>query len=74
MGFDFIVLAPPSCHLAVASSLSLDMEYLFFSLFQHPSVDGCSTAICDFGALAEGDEHTSFYSTILNHNPSSQFL
>ena len=29
MGFDFIVLAPPSCHLAVASSLSLDVEYLF---------------------------------------------
>ena len=30
MVFDFFVIAPLSYHLAVASSLSLDMEYLFF--------------------------------------------
>ncbi|XP_055288960.1 uncharacterized protein LOC129560765 [Moschus berezovskii] len=45
MGFDFIVIAPASYHLTVAASLSLDMEYLFFfSWFQHPPVNGCSTA------------------------------
>ena len=27
---------------------------------------GYSTASCDFGALVGGDEHTSFYSAILN--------
>ena len=37
----------------------------FFGGFQHPSVNGCSTASCNFGALT-GDEHTSFYSAILN--------
>ena len=30
------------------------------------SVDGRSTASCNFGALAGGDERTSFYSAILN--------
>ena len=34
--------------------------------FQHPPVDGCSTACCDFGALTAGADHTSFYSAILN--------
>ena len=37
-----------------------------FGRCQHPPVDGCSTAWCDFGALTAGDEHTSFYSAILN--------
>ena len=37
----------------------------FVGGFQHSPVLGCSTASCDFGALAD-DEHTSFYSTILN--------
>ena len=37
----------------------------FFGGFQHPSVNSCSTASCNFGALT-GDEHTSFYSAILN--------
>ena len=37
----------------------------FFGGFQNPSVNGCSTASCNFGALT-GDEHTSFYSAILN--------
>ena len=31
----------------------------------------CSTARCDFGGLTE-DEHTSFYSTILNQKPLSK--
>ena len=34
--------------------------------FQCPPVNGFSTASCNFGALGGGDEHTSFYSTILN--------
>ena len=34
--------------------------------FPADSVNGCSTASCGFGALARGDEHTSFYPTILN--------
>jgi len=42
----------------------------FLGGFQCPSVAGCSTASCDFGALAGGDEHTSFYSAILNQKPT----
>ena len=42
----------------------------FLGGFQCPSVNGCSTASCDFGALAGGDEHTSFYSAILNQKPT----
>ena len=34
----------------------------------------CSTASCDFGALTEGDKHTSFYSTILNQKPLSKLF
>ena len=26
--------------------------------FQHPPVDDCSIAYCDFGALTAGDDHT----------------
>ena len=56
MGFDFIVLHP-SYHLVTASSLSLDMRYLFFFFggFQHPPVGGFSTVCWNFGVLA-GDE------------------
>ena len=51
----------PSYHLTVAFSLFLDIVYLIFCLllfgrFKHPPVDGCSTASCDFGARAAGDE------------------
>ena len=68
VGFDFIVIAPlqPS-------------HYLFFFVFgcvvsssvgfQHPFVNGCLTASCNFGALAGGDEHMSCYSAILNWKP-----
>ena len=47
----------------MASSLSLDVEYLFvvgLSLLL-----GSSTGSCDLGALS-GDEHSPFYSSILN--------
>ena len=64
MGFYFIVIHPSYC-LAVASSLSLNVRY-FFGGFQCSPVNGCSTASCNFGALAGGDECTSFYSAILN--------
>ena len=33
--------------------------------FQHPPVNCCSTASCDFGVLKKG-EHSSFCSTTLN--------
>ena len=46
---------------------SLDTEYLFSGRFQHPPVNDCSTASCDFGGLT-GDECTSFYSVILNQS------
>ena len=63
-GFDFIMIAPllPS---SAASPLSLDGGVSFFGGFQHVPVDGFSTASCNFGALAGGDERTSFYSIIL---------
>ena len=66
MGFDF-----NSYHL-VASRLSLDMGYLFFGGFQHPPMDGCSAASCNFGVLAGADENTSFCSTILTNIDSLQ--
>ena len=68
MRFDFIVIVPLH-HLASASSLSLDVGYIFSGSFQCPPVNGGSTACCDFGALTEKDEHTSFYSAILNQKP-----
>ena len=52
----------------MASSLSLDVGYLFLVGFKHLSVDACSTASCDSGALA-GDGHKFFYSAILNLKP-----
>ena len=60
----------PSYSLLVASPLSLDVGYLFYFYFfsgvsQHPPVDVCSAARCDFGVLAGEDENTSFYSTTL---------
>ena len=37
----------------------------FFGGIQYSPVDSCSVASCNFGVLAEDDEFTSFYSTIL---------
>ena len=44
-GMDFILLCP-SYHLTAAYPLSLNIRYLLFGGFQHPTVDGCSTASC----------------------------
>ena len=65
MEFDFIIIAPflPSrCGLFFIFGHGVS----FFGVFQHPPVNGCSTASCNFGAFAGGDEHTAFYSIILN--------
>ena len=48
-----------------------DFHCFFFWWFQHPPVDGCSTASSNFDAPAGGDEHMSFYSAILNRKSSS---
>ena len=61
--WDFILSGLcPSYHLAVASSLSLEMGYLYGG-FQCPPVKGCSTASCK---LIGGDDNMAFYFTILN--------
>ena len=57
--------------LASVSSLSLDMGHLFPWV---PLSSCCSTASCDFGALRGGEEHTSFYSAILNQKEILHFL
>ena len=44
-GMDFILLCP-SYDLIAAYPLSLNIRYLLFGGFQHPTVDGCSTASC----------------------------
>ena len=64
----------PFYHLAVASSLPLDVGYLFFGGFQHHSVIDCSTASWNFGVLSEGGECTFLYSTMLNQKPLSFLL
>ena len=43
--------------------------FFFFGRFHCPPVYGCSTASCNFGAFAGGDEYTSFYFAILNQKP-----
>ena len=39
----------------------LGCEVYLFGGFQYVPIDGCSTASCDFGALAGEGEHKSFY-------------
>ena len=72
-GVDFIVNTPllPSC---CSFFFVFGHGVSFFGGSQHPPVDGYSTASCDFGTLAEGDKHMSFYSTILNWKPAGGFL
>jgi hypothetical protein len=41
------------------------MWVIIFGVFQHSPIDDCSAASYDFGVLAEEDEHTSFFSAIL---------
>ena len=50
MGFDFVfvLFLPSSCGFFFVSGHGIS----FFGEFQHPPVDDCSTASCDFGALA----------------------
>ena len=66
MGFDFIMIVP--LLLSCCSFFFVFGHGVFFDGFQHSPVNGCSTASCDFGALAGGDERTTFYSAILNQN------
>ena len=47
-------------------SFALGHRVSFYGGIRDSPVDGCSAASCNFGALPGGDEHTSFYSTILN--------
>ena len=72
LGFDFIVtvpLLPAFCGFFV---FGYGVFFFFFSGgFQCPSVNNYSTASCDFGALAGGDERMSFCSVILNRKPLS---
>ena len=67
IGFDLILivpLLPPSCSFFFVFGCGVS----FFGGFQDPSVSGCSISSCNFGALAGGDDHISFHSTILNWN------
>ena len=54
----------PSYCLARASTLPLDMGYLFLVGSNILQFNGCSAANCSFGVLTE-DEHMSLYSTII---------
>ena len=54
IGFDFIVIVPLLPSPAI-SSLSLGVEYLSL-VDSSVLLSGCSTASCDFGAFAGGDE------------------
>ena len=70
MRFDFMVIAPqlPSCsHFFFVFGRGIS----FSGGFQCPPVVGCSAAGCSFGALTGGDNHTSFYSAILNQKQTS---
>ena len=60
----------PSYNLVGASPLPLDIEYLF-GVIQHSAVDAFSAVNCNFGVLAEEDEHMSFYSAILENYKTS---
>ena len=54
MGFYFIMMCP-SYHLIEVSPLFLDMGYLFCVCgIQHPPVNGCSIADCNFGIITGG--------------------
>lgn len=64
MEFDFVWFFPSSYCLTEAS---LSLGYLFLKWIQHPPVDGCSAASCNFVALTGRKwPHNTFYLTILN--------
>ena len=54
----------PPTFLGGASPLHLDWG-IFYGGIQHSPVNGCSAVSCDFGVITGEDEHTSFYSAIL---------
>ena len=65
IGFDFILIVPlllSCCGFFFVFGCGVS----FFGGFWHLPVNGCSIASGNVGALAGGDEHTSFYSAILN--------
>ena len=64
MGFDFIMIVP--LLLSLCSFFVFGHVVPLFGGFQCSPIDGCSTASCNFGALAGGDARTPFYSAILN--------
>ena len=65
VGFDFIMIAPLlPCHRGLSVVLEQGISFLGEG-FQHPPVNSCPTACCNFGVLTGEDEHMSFYSTIL---------
>ena len=51
-------------------SFALGCWLSFSARIQHSPVDGCLATSCDFDILAGEDEHTSFYSSILEVNQS----
>ena len=56
MGFDFIVLAlllPSGCSFIFVFGHGVSSFFFLIDGFQHPPVDGCSTASCDFVPLQE---------------------
>ena len=61
MGFDYIMIAflLLSC---CSFSFVFGCKISFFGRFQHPPVNDCSTASCDFDALAGGDEYMFLFS------------
>ena len=63
--------APPTVSLCFSFVFGCGVS--FFGEFQCLPVDDCSAVSCDYGALARGSEHTSFYSTILNQSHSWNF-
>ena len=67
MGFYLIVIVPLLYSCCIYFFV-FEWQVSFYGGFQSP-VDSCSTVSCDFGSLKGGDEHMSFYSTILNQKP-----
>ena len=63
--------APPTSHCSFFFVFGPGAS--FSSGLQSPPLDGCSSASCNFIALAWGDKCMSFYSAILNQKLSQNF-
>ena len=73
LSFDFIEivhLLPSHCGFFLVFEHGVSS----FCGFQCPSVNGCSTASCNFGALAGEGEQMFFYSVIWKHAPPATIL